>query len=352
MFESSAASSIDRSIDHRSRVGGRRKQKKATRLCASRSIRRVRSQKIQRPTRPNPNPKPHLPPPKQDASNADATAADAARGQRDQRKDGGDHGRSSKKPDLSQAPPFTLADLRAAIPPHCFRKSAARSLAHAAKDLAIISTLACAAYAVDSWCVWPLYWLLQGTMMWALFCVGHDAGHGSFSDSRALNDAIGHLAHSLILVPYHGWRLSHKKHHGNHGHVDNDESWHPVTKSQYDSLGWQARLGRLTWPVSLLSFPFYLIWGSPGRAHSHYHPHSDLFNKHQRPLVIASDAWLAAAYAALGAAVWGLGAAMVAKVYLAPWLVFVAWLDAVTYLHHHVSVIGIESIHWRRESVG
>jgi hypothetical protein len=37
--------------------------------------------------------------------------------------------------------------------------------------------------------------------------------------------------------------------------------------------GWMARLGRSTFPISLLSFPFYLIYGSPGRSHSHYHPH-------------------------------------------------------------------------------
>jgi omega-3 fatty acid desaturase (delta-15 desaturase) len=50
------------------------------------------------------------------------------------------------------------------------------------------------------------------------------------------NDAMGHLLHSFILVPYHGWRLSHKKHHGNHGHIDNDESWHPLTQTQYAEL--------------------------------------------------------------------------------------------------------------------
>ena len=32
------------------------------------------------------------------------------------------------------------------------------------------------------------------------------------------------------MVPYHGWRVSHRKHHGNHGHVENDESWYPTTK--------------------------------------------------------------------------------------------------------------------------
>jgi fatty acid desaturase len=62
--------------------------------------------------------------------------------------------------------------------------------------------------------VWPLYWLAQGTMFWALFVVGHDCGHQSFSPSRTLNDVVGNIVHASILVPYHGWRVSHRKHHG------------------------------------------------------------------------------------------------------------------------------------------
>ncbi len=72
---------------------------------------------------------------------------------------------------------------------------------------------------------WPLYWFAQGTMFWALFVVGHDCGHQSFSNNRTLNDLVGNITHSSILVPYHGWRISHRTHHGNHGHVENDESW-------------------------------------------------------------------------------------------------------------------------------
>ncbi len=62
------------------------------------------------------------------------------------------------------------------------------------------------------------------------------SGHQSFSNNKALNDFIGHLTHSSILVPYHGWRISHRTHHSNHGHVENDESWHPVSKNLYDDL--------------------------------------------------------------------------------------------------------------------
>lgn len=31
------------------------------------------------------------------------------------------------------------------------------------------------------------------------------SGHGSFSDNPKLNNVIGHILHSAILVPYHGW---------------------------------------------------------------------------------------------------------------------------------------------------
>ena len=71
-------------------------------------------------------------------------------------------------------------------------------------------------------------------MFWALFVVGHDCGHQSFSGSQKLNNLIGNIVHSSILVPYHGWRISHRKHHTNHGHVENDESWHPMTRSMYE----------------------------------------------------------------------------------------------------------------------
>lgn len=71
-------------------------------------------------------------------------------------------------------------------------------------------------------------------MGWQKVCLR--SGHGSFSNNRTLNDLVGNIAHSSILVPYHGWRISHRTHHQNHGHVENDESWHPVSKHLYDKM--------------------------------------------------------------------------------------------------------------------
>ena len=54
-------------------------------------------------------------------------------------------------PDLSQAPPFTLADLKQAIPKHCWQKDTAKSVSYLVKDVAIVAGLAAAAYSVNAW---------------------------------------------------------------------------------------------------------------------------------------------------------------------------------------------------------
>ena len=67
-------------------------------------------------------------------------------------------------------------------------------------------------------------------------CTLFRSGHQSFSNNKSLNDLVGNIAHASILVPYHGWRVSHRTHHANHGHVENDESWYPVAKHLYDEM--------------------------------------------------------------------------------------------------------------------
>lgn len=228
--------------------------------------------------------------------------------------------------------PFTLKDLRNAIPLHCFLPSTKKSLFYFVWDVGIICGLYAIASAIDSWFVWPIFWLMQGTMFWALFVVGHDCGHGSFSRHKWLNNLIGHLSHTPILVPFHGWRISHRTHHSNTGNIDNDESWYPVTESKYRLMGFWEKLARFQ--LVLFVYPLYLFRRSPGKKGSHFLPESPLFRPSEKWDVITSTICCALMVLLLAFLTFQWGGLWLLKSYLGPYVVFVMWLDLVTFLHH------------------
>ncbi len=169
-------------------------------------------------------------------------------------------------------------------------------------------------------------------MFWALFVVGHDCGHGSFSQHKWLNNLIGHLSHTPILVPYHGWRISHRTHHANTANIDTDESWYPISESSYRAMPLAQKLVRFY--GALFAYPFYLFLRSPARKGSHFLPSSPLFRPSERQDVLTSTACCAAMILLLGALTLSFGGLFLLKFYICPYLVFVMWLDFVTYLHH------------------
>jgi acyl-lipid omega-3 desaturase len=228
--------------------------------------------------------------------------------------------------------PFTLKQLKAAIPPHCFQPSAGKSLAYFFLDVGIIAGLYAIAAQLDSWFFFPLFWLMQGTMFWALFVVGHDCGHRSFSRYDWLNDFIGHLSHAPILVPFHGWRISHRTHHQNTGSLENDESWYPVTESQYGKMSWLEKFARFDIP--LLVYPLYLFKRSPGKKGTHFYPNSPLFKPSEKWDVLTSTSCCILMAGLLGFLTYQWGGLWLLKYYLIPYIIFVMWLDFVTFLHH------------------
>ena len=120
------------------------------------------------------------------------------------------------------------------------------------------------------WAAWCLYWFGAGLSMTGLWVIAHECqfrfpffhfesssslskrrfspptsshelrelihcragGHQAFSTSKTLNNAVGFVIHSLLLVPYHSWRISHSKHHAATGHMTRDEVFIPRTRSQ------------------------------------------------------------------------------------------------------------------------
>ncbi|KMZ75477.1 omega-3 fatty acid desaturase [Zostera marina] len=237
--------------------------------------------------------------------------------------------------DPAGKPPFGIGEIRNAIPKHCFVKDSWRSMSYVLRDLVAVVFLAATVMYFDRWFAWPLYWVAQGTIFWAIFVLGHDCGHGSFSDSKMLNSVVGHTLHSFILVPYDGWRISHRTHHQNHGHVENDESWHPTPESLYKALPESTLKLKFKLPFPLFAYPVYLLWRSPGKSGSHFHPYSKLFAPNERLEVLFSTFCWAVMATLLAVASMVFGPIVILKLYFLPLWVFIVWLDLVTYLHHH-----------------
>lgn len=70
-----------------------------------------------------------------------------------------------EQPDLSQSPPFTLSDLKRAIPQHCWQKNTAKSVSYLVKDVAIVAGLAVAAYSANTWLISPSKAISSGTRL-------------------------------------------------------------------------------------------------------------------------------------------------------------------------------------------
>lgn len=113
-----------------------------------------------------------------------------------------------------EKPAFTVGTLRKAIPPHCFERSLLRSSAYLAVDLLAVATLYYASTFIDQPAVprwlaygllWPAYWFFQGAVGTGVWVIAHECGHQAFSKWQAVNDSVGLVLHSCLLVPYYSW---------------------------------------------------------------------------------------------------------------------------------------------------
>jgi len=53
--------------------------------------------------------------------------------------------------------------------------------------------------------VWLLYALITGTIATGVWVLGHECGHYAFSETWWLNEVLGLILHSSLLVPYFSW---------------------------------------------------------------------------------------------------------------------------------------------------
>ena len=171
--------------------------------------------------------------------------------------------------------------------------------------------------------------LPKGTMMWAMFVLAHDCGHGSFSNYPWVNDTVGNLLNSLILVPYYPWKMSHQHHHKNTGNIDKDEIFYPVREK--DIAGRKRKF--FTYFGLGFGWFYYLMQGFSPRSVPHWNPGLPMFVRQagKCTLSLACNAtWILLL-------TWysqHKGFVCLLTHYLLPVLVFGTWLVVTTFLHH------------------
>ncbi|KAI4310673.1 hypothetical protein MLD38_035632 [Melastoma candidum] len=262
----------------------------------------------------------------------------------------------------SSKPPFTVGQLKKAIPPHCFNRSVIRSSSYVVFDLAIASALCYVALNYFhllphrlSYVAWPAYWAVQGSFLTGVWVIAHECGHHAFSDYQWLDDLVGLVLHSCLLVPYFSWKYSHRRHHSNTGSLERDEVFVPKQKS---SMRWYSKylnnpLGRIiTLTITLtLGWPLYLMFNVSGRPYgrfaSHYDPYGPIYSDRERLQIFVSDAGILAVGYGLYRLVALKGLAWVFCIYGAPLLVVNAFLVLITYLQHtHPALPHYDSTEW------
>ena len=251
-------------------------------------------------------------------------------------------------------PAFTIKELRDAVPAHLFEKNILISSTYVIVNLLICGALFYMATFID-WLpnylavlAWPAYWWYQGVAATGIWVLAHECGHQSFSNSKDINNAVGLVLHSLLLVPYHPWRITHAQHHASTGHIGQDQVFVPKRRTDVrpeEPSPWQEAIESSPLYVIfnvatylLIGWPLYLFVHKSGQKYPeftcHFLPSSPIFQKRHRTQVMVSDAFLLAVISVLGYFTYTTSFWTVTKYYTIPYLFVNGWLVCITLLQH------------------
>lgn len=259
-------------------------------------------------------------------------------------------------------PQLTIKEILDAIPAECYNRSYVRSFGYVARDLFFLGLFAYLAHAylhLIPWfslrvVAWMAYGFVQGLFGTGCWVLAHECGHGGFSDSKTVNDIVGWILHSALLVPYHSWRISHGKHHKATGNLQRDMVFVPKTKEEFmASRNIAGNIAEMTEdaPIVTLSsmllqqlfgWIMYLFTNATGQKYpnrskwvvNHFLPSSPLFDKKDAMDVIISDIGILITCSLLYMSVQKWGFATVALYYFVPYLWVNHWLVFITFLQH------------------
>lgn len=276
-------------------------------------------------------------------------------------------------------PDFTIKEIYEAIPEHCFERSTIRSLSYVVRDLFLVACIGYAATFIPQLpstslrvLAWTAYVICQGCVGTGLWILAHECGHSAFSPSKKINDTVGFILHSMLLVPYFSWKFSHARHHQMTGHLGKDTVFVPKTRSAkiltkganpedypevapegVDQHEHESKFMEMieetplatAWTLfvqQLGGWPAYLFLNVTGQKYegysakeiNHFWPLSPLFKSEQRVEIILSDLGLMFTSLCLYLAVKQFGMMNVFFFYVLPYLVVNNNLVMITFLQH------------------
>jgi len=114
------------------------------------------------------------------------------------------------------------------------RRSVGLSIAMLIADLVVYAGFVYGAVAAEAIWLKVLFAVGAGTMISVTAIVGHDAGHQSFSNSKALNRLAGTIAFLPALHPFSLWEHYHNRvHHRFTAQIGLDNAFSPMTVEQF-----------------------------------------------------------------------------------------------------------------------
>ncbi len=278
------------------------------------------------------------------------------------------NGKAMEFPPKAEFP--TRAEVLGSIPEECFVKDTAKSLMYAAISTAM--TVGCGVLAylyipmqLAFWPVWLAYAAVTGTVATGCWVIAHECGHNAFSDNRAIQDTVGYILHSLLLVPYFSWQRSHAVHHSRTNHLTEGETHVPYVKGETKgtmNLNLLANIGEGPFAIVQLfahlvfGWPAYLLTGATGGSArgvtNHFLPNVntgpvELFPGSWKGKVWKSDIGVVAVVAGLAWWAANAGFASVFALYFGPYMFVNVWLVLYTWLQHtDTDVPHLEASEW------
>tara|TARA_B100001094_G_scaffold313146_1_gene350574 strand:- start:124 stop:1167 length:1044 start_codon:yes stop_codon:yes gene_type:complete len=235
-----------------------------------------------------------------------------------------------------------IIEIKNYINKDCFEINTIKSITYLIKDIFLLTITYYFIYKINTSNIYldiviklPLQFI-AGFFMWCIFVIGHDCGHGTFSQNKFINNIFGELCHSIILLtPFYPWKKSHNLHHLNHNHVEKDYSHKWFLSENKDNILSELDTKifyKLRYIACIFSWPMYLYVGIPDGGHLILYGRlwkdsnlKEIIRGYTSSFIVCSTFYL----------LWNILGFNIITYYLIPWLFYGWWLFTVTFLQHH-----------------